>query len=102
MGPAKTDEFSDTIAAVGQTVHSLSVVPGTVAVSYVAQASIAAPIQLVLIDPSGATLATAGNGSGYATIEAPVSANGVYLLKVVNLSAGPVTVWTAATALAAR
>jgi hypothetical protein len=102
VGPARTDELSDTVAAVGQAVHSITVAPGTLALSFVAQASASVPIQLVLISPSGATLAVSDSAPGYASIETPVSANGVYLLKVVNLSVGPVNIWTAATALAAR
>ena len=102
VGPAKTDEFTDAIAAVGQIVHSVTVAPGTLALSFVAQASVNVPIQLVLISPTGATVATANSSAGYAVLETPVSANGVYLVKVVNASAGPVSVWTASTALAAR
>jgi hypothetical protein len=41
-------------------------------------------------------------GTGITSIDVPVSATGVYLVKVVNASAGPVTIWSAATALAAR
>jgi hypothetical protein len=102
VGPAKTDEFNDAIAAVGQVIHNVTVAPGTMALSFVAQASANVPIQLVLISPSGATLAVADNAAGYASLETPVSANGIYMVKVVNLSVGPVNVWSAATALAAR
>jgi len=102
VGPAKTDEWTDALAAVGQAIHNVSVAPGTLALSFVAQASTNVPIQLVLFSPSGATLAVADSSAGYATLETPVTANGIYLLKVVNLSAGPVSVWTASTALAAR
>jgi len=56
----------------------------------------------VLIDPSGGTVASANATGGIATLEAPAASNGVYVLKLVNLSAGPVTVWTASTPLAAR
>jgi hypothetical protein len=102
VGPAATNEFNDTIASVGSVIHNVTVTPGMTAVSFVAQASTSVPIQLVLFDPLGATLATADNSSGVATLEVPVSSNGVYVLKVLNLSVGPVTVWTASTPLAAR
>jgi hypothetical protein len=52
----------------------------------------------VLVDPAGLTLQTADNSAGgLAVINAPVSKTGIYTVKVVNLSAGPVQVWTAAT-----
>jgi hypothetical protein len=100
-GPAQTNEYNDALAAAMQAAHTLSVAPGTLAVSVVAQSSANVPLQLVLINPSGATVATA-NGTGITSIEVPVSATGVYIVKVVNASAGPVSIWSAATALAAR
>jgi len=102
VGPAATDQFTDTVASVGSVIHNLTVAPGTTALAFTAQAPTNVPIQLVLFDPVGATLATASSGSGVASLEAPVSSNGVYVLKVLNLSVGPVTVWTASTPTVAR
>lgn len=102
VGPAATDQFNDTIASVGSVIHNLTVASGTTSLAFSAQASTSVPIQLVLFDPLGVTLATADNASGVASLEVPVSANGVYVLKVLNLSVGPVNVWTASTPSVAR
>jgi len=102
VGPAATSEFNDTLGAVGSVIHNVTVAPGTTALAFVAQASANVPFQIVLISPSGATLATANASSGIATLEVPASSNGVYVVKLLNLSAGPLTVWTASTPLAAR
>lgn len=102
VGPAATSEFDDTISSVGSVIHNLTVAPGTTGLSFVAQASANVPFQLVLIDPLGATLATASASSGVAVLEAPAPSNGVYVLKLLNLGVGPISVWTASTPQAAR
>lgn len=66
-------------------------------VSVVAESTGGVPIKLALIDPSGVTLGTADNTSGFAVLDVPVSAAGTYAVQVINLSVGPVEVWTAAT-----
>ena len=50
------------------------------------------PIQLVLIDPSGTVVQTVNSSSGVAILEAPITQSGVYIIKIVNLSAGPVQI----------
>ena len=75
---------------------------GTQAISVVAEASPELPIQLVLIDPSGTILNTANNSTGFAVINKNVTQSGVYVIKVINVSLGPVQVWTAATPLVQR
>ena len=45
----------------------------------------------------GLTLASADNSSGLAVLDVPVSRTGIYTVQVINLSLGPVQVWTAAT-----
>jgi hypothetical protein len=72
------------------------------ALSVVAEPSVNVPIQLVLIDPSGAVVQTADASSGFAVIQTPVSGSGIYVVKLVNVGLGPVSVWTAATPLVAR
>jgi len=66
-------------------------------VSVVAEATGDLPISVALVDPAGLTLATASNTGGLAVMTVPVTKGGTYLLKVINLSLGPVEVWTAAT-----
>ena len=55
------------------------------------------PIKLVLVSPAGAVLQTADSVNGVAVINAPVTQSGTYIVKTINLSLGPVQVWTAAT-----
>jgi hypothetical protein len=74
---------------------SVSVPANAYSVSVVAQASV--PVQILFIDPTGLTLASADNSTGLAVLDVPVNAAGIYTVKVVNLSLGPVEVWTAAT-----
>ena len=76
---------------------SVEAPPGTYSVSVVAEAAGGLPIKLALIDPNGLTLAVADNSSGLAVLDVPVSAGGIYAVQVINLSLGPVDVWTAAT-----
>ena len=59
------------------------------------------PIQLVLINPSGNVVQTVNSSSGVAILEAPITQSGVYIIKVVNLSLGPVQIWSVATPLVA-
>jgi hypothetical protein len=88
-----------TLSAAQQVVNSVSLPAGTQAVAIAAGAPV--PIKIVLMSVAGGVLATADNTSGFAVIEVPASA-GSYLVKTVNLSAGPVQAWTAVTPLVAR
>jgi hypothetical protein len=67
------------------------------AISLVAVSSNNLPIKVALISPTGAVLQTADSVNGVAVINAPVSQSGAYIVKTINLSLGPVQVWTAAT-----
>jgi len=55
------------------------------------------PFKLQLLDPSGFVLATSDNSSGLAVLDVPVTQGGTYVIKTINLSVGPIDVWTAAT-----
>ena len=76
---------------------SVQVPANAYSVSVVAESTAGVPIQLALIDPTGVTLATADNSSGFAVLDVPVTSAGTYAIQVINLSVGPVEVWTAAT-----
>ena len=54
---------------------------------------------VVLINPSGTVVQTVKSSSGVAILEAPITQSGVYVIKVVNLSLGPVQIWSVATPL---
>lgn len=102
FGPGETNSSSANLSASQESVIPFSVAPGTQAISVSADSTTGAPVQLVLIDPSGATIQIADNSNGVAVINRAVTAAGTYQLKVVNLSLGSVEVWTAVTPLVAR
>jgi hypothetical protein len=97
--PGSTSESLVTQSAGQALLSSITLPAGTQAISIAAESSIAVPIQLVLINPSGTVVQTVNSSSGVAILEAPISQSGVYLIKVVNLSLGPVQVWSVATPL---
>jgi len=96
-GPGTTSSNTTSLNPGKLLLQSLTLPAGTQAISVVAEASPELPIQLLLIDPSGAVLNTANNSTGIATINRNVSGSGIYTIKVVNVSVGSVKVWTAAT-----
>ena len=96
-GPGTTSSNTTSLNPGKLLLQSLTLPGGTQAISVVAEASPELPIQLLLIDPSGAVLNTANNSTGIATINRNVSGSGIYTIKVVNVSVGSVKVWTAAT-----
>jgi len=101
-GPGATTANSASPAA-GTTVTSLLAVPaGATAISVIAEATPQVPVKIVLVDPTGLSLAVSDNSSGFAVINQPVTQSGTYMIKVINLSLGPVQVWTAATPTVTR
>lgn len=101
-GPGPTNAGVNTLAPGQQLLQQLTVPAGASALSVVAEPSANLPIQLVLIDPTGAVVQSADATSGFAVIQTPVSRSGIYVVKLVNLGVGPVSIWTAATPLVAR
>lgn len=101
-GPGQTSASQSVLNIGQQALREISVAPGTTQLSVVAEASSGVPIQLVVIDPSGAVLGLADSANGIAVINQPVTHGGTYLIKAVNVGAGPVEVWTAATPLITR
>ena len=101
-GPGQTSSSLNTVKAGKDLLQSITVPANAQAISVMAESNPELPIQLVLIDPSGAVLSTANNSTGFAVINKNVTQSGVYIIKVVNISVGPVQVWTAATPLVSR
>jgi hypothetical protein len=99
--PGPTTTSVNTLSPGQQLLQSLTLPAGTLAVSVVAEPSVSVPIQLVLLDPLGSVLQTADASSGFAAIEQPAQP-GIYVVKLVNVGLGPVTVWTAATPLVSQ
>ena len=88
-GPGNTSNQSGSASA-GQTSSSnYQSQSGAQEISVSAESSLNVPFKVVLVDPSGLTLQTADSVAGIATISGPVTQGGVYVIKVVNLSLGP-------------
>jgi hypothetical protein len=96
-GPGATTSSSNTLSAGQQLLSSLPIGTNATAISLVAVSTNNLPIKLALISPSGVALQTADSVNGVAVINAPVTQSGTYIVKTINVSLGPVQVWTAAT-----
>ena len=99
-GPGATTTSSGSAAAGQPIASTVAVPPGAQSLAVVAEASAAIPMQLVAIDPNG--VATVATGTGIVTLNVPVSSSGMYTIQAVNLSLGPVSLWTAATPQVSR
>jgi len=88
-GPGATSNQSSAISA-GQTSSSGVTVPSSATeISVVAESTLTIPYKLVLVNPSGVTLQTVDAVNGVAVLNSSVSQSGTYLIKVVNVSLGP-------------
>jgi hypothetical protein len=101
-GPGQTASATNTLSAGQQLLQNLTVPSGTQAISVLAVTDTVVPLKLVLISPSGVILGAVDSSSGLALIDLPATAQGTYIIKVVNVSLGPVQVWTAATPTVTR
>jgi hypothetical protein len=91
-GPGETSNNTSTLSAGQELLKTLSVGSGTQAIAVLVDANVSVPFKVVLIDPSGSAVKVVDSSSGVAVIDAPVSQTGNYLLKVVNLSLGPLQI----------
>jgi hypothetical protein len=101
-GPGQTMSGTSTLSAGQQLLQNLTVGSGTQAISVLAATDTPVPLKLVLIRPAGTILGAVNASSGVAVIDLPVNAQGTYIIKIVNVSLGPVQVWTAATPTVTR
>lgn len=99
-GPGKTTSNTGTVNFGSELLQNVNVEQGATALSVIAESNV--PIRLIVIDPSGSILGISDASNGSALVEMPVTQGGTYLIKVVNLSAGPVQVFTSSTALVTR
>jgi hypothetical protein len=95
-GPGQTSSQSNTVGPGNQSTQSFTLPSGTEGIAVVAEISPELPIQLALIDPSGAVTTATANAAGIAVINTNARP-GIYTLRVLNVSFGPVQVWTATT-----
>lgn len=101
-GPGSTSPQSGS-AAVGQTASSNYQPPaGSTEFSVLTESSLNVPFKLIVVNPSGLTIGSADATGGMAVLNVPVSAGGVYVVKVVNLSLGPLQFSTRVTPLVTR
>jgi hypothetical protein len=101
-GPGTTSESSVTQSPAQEVLRSITLPVGTQAISVAAESSANVPIRLLLLDPSGRVVQTVNSSSGVAVLETPITQSGVYIIKTVNLSLGPVEIWSVATPLVSR
>jgi hypothetical protein len=99
-GPGRTTSSTNTVNAGSELLQSVNVEQGATALSVMAESN--APIRLVVVDPSGSIVGISDASDGSASVNMPINQGGTYLVKVVNLSVGPVQVFTAVTPLLNR
>jgi hypothetical protein len=99
---APTSSSSGTQSPLQEATSSITLPADAQALSVVAESTPSLPLKIVVVDPSGLTLATSDSSSGMAVIDQPLTRGGVYLVKVINLGLGPVSVRSAATAVVPR
>ncbi|HEX3281542.1 MAG TPA: PKD domain-containing protein [Pyrinomonadaceae bacterium] len=101
-GPGATTNQSSSVSA-GQTSTSGFTMPaGAQEISVVAASSLNVPYKLVLVNPSGVALQTVDASNGVAVLNSTVTQSGTYLIKVVNVSLGPLQFTVTATPLVSR
>ena len=101
-GPGTTTNSENIVPAGQSLIQNLLLPDAARALSVLADAGVNVPFTLIVVTPSGALLGSANASAGRAVVEAPVSQPGLYLIQLVNVGAGPVNIWTAATPLVQR
>ena len=100
-GPGNTTNQSSSVSA-GQTSSSnYQMQSGSQEISVVAESSVNVPFKLALVNPSGLTLQTVDASNGTAVLNASVTQSGIYVIKVINVSLGPLQFTTTVTPLVA-
>jgi hypothetical protein len=99
-GPQSTTTAFSPLGPLGSVVQSLNAPAGTQSISAVAAGN--GLVRIILIDPTGLTLASADAINGVAVLDTSVSRTGVYQLKVINLGTNLTQTWTAATPFGVR
>jgi hypothetical protein len=96
-GPGTTTNESGSAAA-GQTSSSnFQPQADSQEIAVTVESTLGVPFKVVLVDPSGLTLQTVDAVAGIATINTPVNRQGIYVIKVVNVSLGSIQFTTTTT-----
>ena len=97
--PGVTTINNGPLAVAAETLTSITLPATAQELTVTAASTIDAPLQLVVLNALGSVVGTSDNASGFATVDIPVKGGATHLIKVVNLSLGPIEVWSASTAL---
>lgn len=97
--PGVTSISNGPLAVAAQTLTSLTLPAAAQELAVTAGSTPSLPIRLVVLNQAGRVLGMSDSTSGLATVDLTVQGGATYLIKVLNLGAGPVEVWTAATPL---
>jgi hypothetical protein len=101
-GPGNTTNRAGNASA-GQTASSnYQPQSGSQEMTVTAESSLNMPFTIAIVDPNGLTLQTADAVSGIATLTVPVTQQGVYVIKVINVSLGSLQFTTTTTPLVKR
>jgi hypothetical protein len=96
-GPGNTTNQSGSASA-GQTANSSYQPPsGSSEMTVTVESTLNVPFKIAIVNPSGVTLQTVDAVGGIATINQSVTQNGSYVIKVVNVSLGPIQFTTTVT-----
>ena len=95
-----TTSVLSALGPLGSLVQSVNVPVGTQSISAVASGD--GLLRVIIVDPSGVTLATADGVNGVAVLDKTVSSTGLYQVKVLNLGTNLTQTWTAATPFGVR
>jgi hypothetical protein len=101
-GPGNTSNQSGNASAGQTTSTNYQPQSGSQEMSVTVESSLNVPFKIALVSPSGLTLQTVDSVTGLATITQPVTQGGTYVIKVVNVSLGPLQFTTTVTPLVAR
>ena len=96
-GPGTTTTNTSNLTLGQNLVSQITLPDNAEGISIVAAAPAGMLIRVAVADATGLSLATADSVNGIAVINQTLTHGGVYVVKTINLSAGPVSVWTATT-----
>ena len=95
--PGETTSSSQSVPAGGKSSSALFVPMNAKSISVLAESSTSVPFAVAVLDPLGNVVNTVRSSNGIASIDVPVNSLGLYMVQVLNLGLGPVSVWSAAT-----
>jgi hypothetical protein len=96
--PGQTQTSSTDLSAGAPKSTTVTAPANAVSLSVLTESSVAVPYTIAVLNTSGSVLATAKPASnGVASVELPVSGGAKYVVQLLDVGVGPVTVWSATT-----